>query len=118
MQKLTQQEEEVLRAVFKVGSGNVKSIMQQMDTEAPYTTIASTIKNLEKKGYLGSTMVGNTYIYASFISQEEYKKKFVGSVVKQYFSDSYKEVVSFLVKQKKVSAEELKEIIQMIEKEK
>jgi len=118
MQKLTPQEEEVLQAVFRAGSGNVKTIMGQMETDAPYTTIASTIKNLEKKGYLTSKMIGNTYIYASSISQEDYKKKFVGSVVKQYFSDSYKEVVSFLVKQKKVSPEELKEIIQMIEKEK
>jgi len=118
MYKLTPQEEELLQAVYKAGSGNIKHIMQHMGTDAPYTTIASTIKNLEKKGFLNSTMVGNTYIYAPSISQEEYKKKFVGSVVKQYFSDSYKEIVSFLVKQNKVSPKELKEIIKMIEKEK
>jgi len=116
MQKLTAQEEEVLQAVYKAGEGNVKAIKHQMNTDTPYTTIASTIKNLEKKGYLNSKMIGNTYIYVPTISQEDYKKKYVGNVVKDYFSNSYKEVVAFLVKEKKVSPAELKEIIQMIEK--
>lgn len=116
MQKLTPQEEDVLQAVYKTGEGNVKLILQQMESDAPYTTIASTVKNLEKKGFLKSRMVGNTYLYKPSMSQEDYKKNFVGNVVKDYFSNSYKEVVTFLVKQKKLSPEELKEILQMIEK--
>lgn len=116
MQKLTPQEEDVLQAVYKTGEGNVKLILQQMESDAPYTTIASTVKNLEKKGFLKSRMVGNTYLYKPCMSQEDYKKNFVGNVVKDYFSNSYKEVVTFLVKQKKLSPEELKEILQMIEK--
>ena len=40
----------------------------------------------------------------------------MGYVVKDYFDNSYKELVNFFVEQKKLSAEELREIIQMIEK--
>jgi BlaI family transcriptional regulator, penicillinase repressor len=114
--KLTQQEEEALKAVFKTGEGNVKMIMENIEEGLPYTTIASTIKNLEKKGYLQSRMVGNAYLYKPAISEEEFKKKFMGSVVKDYFDNSYKELVNFFVEQKKLSAKELKEIISMIEK--
>ena len=47
---------------------------------------------------------------------KEYKKEFMGKVVKEYFDNSYKELVNFFVEQKKLSAKELKEIISMIEK--
>lgn len=115
MKKLTGQEEEALQAVFKIAEGNVKSIMEAMHTDAPYTTVASTIKNLEKKGYLSSRLMGNTYLYKASVSQDDFKKRFVGTVVKDYFSNSYKEVVTFLVEQKKLSPQELKEILKMIE---
>lgn len=116
MEKLTYQEEEAMLAIWRTGEGNVKAFMEQMETDQPYTTVASTIKNLEKKGYLSSRLLGNTYLYKPAISEEEYKKKFMGSVVKEYFDNSYKEMVNFFVEQKKLSARELKEIIDMIEK--
>ncbi len=116
MEKLTHVEEEVMQAVWRTGEGNVKAFMENMDEPSPYTTIASVIKNLEKKGYLSSRLVGNAYLYEPAVSEEAYKKKFMGNVVKEYFDNSYKELVNFFVEQKKLSAKELKEILSMIEK--
>jgi predicted transcriptional regulator len=115
MEKLTIQEEEAMQAVWRTGEGNIKSFMENMSEAPPYTTIASTVKNLEKKGYLISRLIGNTYLYKPAITEEEYKKRFMGTVVKEYFDNSYKELVNFFVEQKKLSAKELKEIISMIE---
>ncbi len=116
MQKLTHTEEETMQAVWRTGEGNVKAFMEQLDESMPYTTVASVIKNLEKKGYLGSRLVGNAYLYKPLISEEDYKEKFMNGVVKEYFDNSYKELVNFFVAQKKLSAKELKEIISLIEK--
>lgn len=116
MEKLTHVEEETMQAIWRTGEGNVKAFMENMDEPAPYTTVASTVKNLEKKGYLTSRLIGNAYLYKPAVSEEEYKKKFMGSVVKEYFDNSYKELVSFFVEQKKLSAKELKEILELIEK--
>jgi BlaI family transcriptional regulator, penicillinase repressor len=118
LEKLTPQEEEALQAVFKISEGNVKTILENMEQEIPYTTAASTIKNLEKKGYLQSRLVGNAYLYKPTISEMEFKKKFMNNLVKSYFDNSYKELVNFFVEQKKLSAKELKEIINMIEGDK
>jgi len=118
MEKLTHQEEEAMLAVWRTGEGNVKAFMESMTEAAPYTTVASTIKNLEKKGYLSSRLVGNAYLYKPAVTEEEYKKKFMNNVVKEYFDNSYKELVNFFVEQKKLSARELKEIISMIEQKK
>lgn len=116
MEKLTHSEEETMQAVWRTGEGNIKAFMEHLDEATPYTTVASTIKNLEKKGYLHSRLVGNTYLYKPAVAEDEYKKKFMSNVVKEYFDNSYKELVNFFVEQKKLSAKELKEIIGMIEK--
>ena len=117
MEKLTVQEEEALLAVWKTGEGSVKSFVEHFeDPKPPYTTLASTIKKLEVRGLLKSRLMGNTFLYTAAISEKEYKKTFLSGVVKNYFSDSYKELVNFFVDQKKLSPKELKEIIDMIEK--
>ena len=115
MEKLTHSEEEAMQAVWQTGEGNIKSFMENIVDAPPYTTIASIIKNLEKKGYLQSRLVGNAYIYKPAISEEQYKNRFMNNVVKEYFDNSYKELGNFFVENKKLAAKELKEIIQMIE---
>ena len=116
MEKLSPQEEQALLAVFQAGEGNVKTFLDHLTEPVPYTTLASTIKNLEKKGLVASRQLGNTNIYKATISADEYKKQFMNGVVKDYFENSYKELVNFFVEQKKISPKELKEIIEMIEK--
>ena len=116
MEKLTRQEEEAMQAVWKTGEGNVKLFLENVEEpKPPYTTLASTIKNLEKKGYLGSSLLGNAYLYKPLVTEEEYKKKFMNGFVKDYFDNSYKDLVNFFVSQKKLGTQELKEIIDLIE---
>jgi predicted transcriptional regulator len=118
MEKLTPQEEQAMQAVWKTGEANVKNFLENMDDpKPPYTTLASTIKNLEKKGFVNSRLWGNTYLYTPALSEVDYKKKFINGVVKDYFDNSYKDLVSFFVEQKKLSPKELKEIIEMIEQQ-
>ena len=105
-----------MQAIWRTGEGNIKSFMEHLDESLPYTTVASTVKNLEKKGYLGSRLVGHAYLYKPTVTEANYKNKFMGKVVREYFDNSYKDLVNFFVEQKKLSAKELKEIIRAIEK--
>ena len=119
MEKLSKQEEEAMQAVWKTGEGSVKLFLENMPSPGtPYTTFASTIKNLEKKGFLSSRLIGNAYLYKPLITENEYKKKFMNGFVKEYFADSYKELVNFFIEEKKLSAKELKELIALIENKK
>ena len=116
MEKLSPQEEEAMKAIYKAGEGNVKQFLEHMEQpRPPYTTLASTVKNLEKKGYLISRLVGNTYLYKPALEEAEYKKIYLKGVVKNYFDNSYKELVNFFVEQKNLSPKELQEIISLIE---
>jgi predicted transcriptional regulator len=117
MNKLTHQEEELMRLVWQQGQGFIKDFMDLMEEpKPPYTTVASIVKNLERKGYVKGKRYGNTYEYTAIIPENEYKSHFLSNVVENYFENSYKELVSFFAEKQKISAEELQEIIRLIEK--
>ena len=119
MEKLSPQEEEAMIALWKTGKGIIKAILENVtDPKTPYTTFASTIKNLQKKGYVDYKQVGNVYEYFPLVKENDYKKNYMKGVVQNYFENSYKDMVSFFAEEKKISAEELKEILKMIENKK
>jgi BlaI family penicillinase repressor len=51
------------------------------------------------------------------MDESEYKTKFMSGVVRNYFENSYKEMVTFFAKEQKISAKDLEEIIKLIEKQ-
>ena len=117
MEKLTTQEEELMQVIWNLQEGNVKTFLEHMpDPKPPYTTLASTTKNLEKKGFIAGRLFGNTYLYTPLVSAEDYKRHFMQGFVQNYFNNSYKDMVNFFVSQKKLKPKELKEIIDHIEK--
>ncbi len=116
MEKLTVQEEEAMLAVWQTGPGFIKDFMNAMpEPKIPYTTLASVIKNLERKGFLKSERFANANRYKAKVKEADYKRLFMTDVVNSFFKSSYKEVVAFFAKDKKINAEELKEIINLIE---
>jgi len=118
-EKLTKQEEAAMLAIWKSGKGFVRDFLDQHSEPLPhYNTLVSTIKNLEKKGFVDHKLVGNINEYFPVIKEADYKKQFLTNVVKDHFSDSYKELVAFFAEEKKISAKDLKEIIEMIERKK
>ena len=64
------------------------------------------------------TVYGNTYQYYAAISEDEYRRGTLKGVVKKYFNNSYTQVVSTLIEEETISVEELKELINRIEKKK
>lgn len=116
LEKLTIQEEEAMLSIWQLNGGFVKEILDNMKPEeqVPYTTLASTVKNLERKGYVKAVKYANAKRYEPLISLEDYRGKFMNSFVGDYFKNSYKEMVSFFIKEEKLSESELKEILNMI----
>ena len=101
MEKLSEQEEELMQAVWSIGEANLKAYLEALENPPPYTTLASTIKNLEKKGYVTSKKFGNNYLYKPAIAEEKYKKTHVQGFINNYFDNSYKNLVSFFAKENK-----------------
>lgn len=119
MEKLTNAEEEVMRVIWQSDGGYIKEFLERMpEPRPPYTTLASVVKNLERKEYLTTRRVGNTIFYTPAVAEADYKRKFLSGFVRNYFANSYKDMISFFAKEEELSPEDLKEIIDMIEKKK
>jgi len=117
MEKLTNKEEEILQVLWKLEKAFVKEIIDALPDPKPhYNTISTIIRNMENKGYVKYQAFGKTHQYYPAVSIEEYRKVFINKTINNYFENSYKNVVSFFAKEEKISINELKEIIELIEK--
>lgn len=116
MQKLTNKEEEIMHILWKLKKGFVKDVLAEIKSDKPhYNTLSTIIRNLEDKEYVGYNAYGKTHQYYPLVSKDAYTKRFMSGAIKDYFNNSYKNVVSFFAKEEKISVDELKEIIELIE---
>ncbi len=119
MQKLTNKEEEIMHILWKLERAFVKDVLAEIEEDKPhYNTLSTIIRNLEEKGYVGYNAYGKTHQYFPLVTKEAYKKKFMTTAIEHYFNNSYKNVVSFFAKEEKISVEDLKEIIAIMETKK
>lgn len=117
MERLTPNEEEAMQIVWNSKTGTIKEFLQLIpEPKPPYTTLASTVKNLERKKFVKGVKSGNIFSYSALIEEADYKNTFMGEFVSDYFSNSYKDLVTFFANQEKISTDDLKDIIHMIEK--
>ena len=117
MQKLTNKEEEIMQILWKLEKAFVKEVLAEITEEQPhYNTLSTIIRNLEEKGFVSHNAFGNTHQYFPIVKMEDYRKRFMNTPIDTYFDSSYKNMVSFFAKEEKISAEELREILGMIEK--
>ena len=118
MERLTAQEESVMLYIWKLGSCFIRDILNEMpDPKPPYTSVASVVRNLEKKKYVTPKKFGTITLFSPRVKEAEYKRTFMSNVVQNYFTGSYKEMVSFFVRDRKLSKSDLQDLMDQIEKE-
>ncbi|WP_338377179.1 BlaI/MecI/CopY family transcriptional regulator [uncultured Flavobacterium sp.] len=117
MQKLTNKEEEIMHILWNLKKAFVKDVLAEIVEDKPhYNTLSTIIRNLEEKGYVSYTAYGNTHQYYPIVTKEAYRKEFMNTAIENYFNNSYKNMVSFFAEEQKISAKELREILDLIEK--
>ncbi len=116
MEQLTKREEEIMMILWRLKKGFVKDVIAELPKpKPPYNTISSVVRILEKKGFLTHKAYGKTHEYYPAISKKEYKKYTFKNFLKDYFENSYENVVSFIVNEKDISDKEIKEIKEIID---
>jgi len=119
MEKLTNKEEEIMRVLWHLKKAFVKDVVAELPEPKPhYNTVSTTIRNMEEKGFVNHEAFGKTHQYFPAITKEDYRTKYMQKTIQHYFENSYKNVVSFFAKEEKITIDELKEIISIIEKDK
>ena len=116
---LTAKEEEVMRILWEHGPMLVKEVLECIPEPRPHVnTVSTVIRVLEKKGYVGHEKEVGTYRYHAILEKDSYRKATLMTMLRNYFDNSLKNMVSALVQEEELSEEEINECIDIIEKKK
>ena len=117
MKKLTKKEEEIMNLFWDKGSMFVRELLEHYDEPKPhFNTLSTMVRNLEANGYVSHKAYGNSYQYYPVVSRKDYAGGSFKGIISSYFKNSYLSAVSTLLKEEKITVEELKELIKQIEK--
>ncbi len=116
MKKLTKKEETIMNLFWEHGELFVRELRELYPEPKPhFNTLSTQVRNLESRGFIGHKAFGPTHQYYATVSREEYTNSSLSSVIDRFFGNSYMNVVSALVNEKKISVEELKDLIRQVE---
>jgi predicted transcriptional regulator len=118
MEELTKTEERIMQQLWSLKKAFVKDIIAQLpdDPKPPYNTISSVIRILVSKGYVDYKAYGKTYEYYPAVSKAEYRKFRIHKLISGYFGNSPATMVFHIIKEEKLSKEEIQELKKLIEK--
>lgn len=117
MKRLTGKEEEIMYYFWEKGPLFVRELVEFYPEPRPhFNTISTMVRSLEEKGYVAHEAFGNSYRYYATVNQEAYSAGTLRGVVKKYFNNSYLRAVSQLIKEDELSVEELKKLIDEVER--
>jgi len=115
--KLTAKEEEIMSHFWEKGALFVRELLDfYTDPKPHFNTLSTIVRSLEDKGFVYHNSFGSTYQYYSVVSKDDYKRGELDNVVNKYFKSSYLGVVSSLIEEEEISLEELKKLIEKVEK--
>lgn len=118
MKVLTKAEELIMQILWKIKKGFVKDIIEKLPEPKPaYNTVSTIVRILEKKNFVSYKAYGKTHEYFPLIKKDEYKQQSLKRLVKNYFSNSFGEMVSFFTQDENLSKAELEEIMNIINEE-
>jgi len=118
MKELTKAEEQIMQLLWIQEKAFVKDIIEQMPLPKPaYNTVSTIIRILEKKGFVGHKAYGKTHEYFSLISRKMYTGTYMKNFMRNYFSGSFQEMVSFFAKEDNMSLTDLDELMDDVKRD-
>lgn len=118
MKELTKAEEQIMQLLWKEEKAFVKDLIEKMpDPKPAYNTVSTIIRILERKGFAGHIAYGKTHEYYPLVSRKEYTRSFMKNFMRNYFSGSFQEMVSFFAKEDNMSLSEFDELMEDVKRD-
>ena len=116
-QELTKAELEIMQVIWSKEKVLVHDVLEVLPEPKPaYNTVSTIVRILEQKGFVGHKAYGRTYEYFALVSKEAYTQRYMTTVLDNFFDGSLSRLVSFFSEQEFISAGEVNEILNMLEK--
>lgn len=118
MKELTKAEDQIMQLLWQQEKAFVKDIIGLIpDPKPAYNTVSTIIRILEKKGFVGHNAYGKTHEYYPLVSRKDYTRTYMKSFIRNYFSGSFQEMVSFFAREDNMSISDLNELIDDVKRD-
>jgi BlaI family transcriptional regulator, penicillinase repressor len=114
---LTEAELRLMEVLWDKGPATVQQVLDGLSEEAPlaYNSVLTTIRILEKKGYVKHEKDGRAFVYAPLIERKEATRSEIRRLVSRFFGDSQELLVLNILEDRGVDAAELKRLRKMLQ---
>ena len=115
---LTEAELRVMKVLWERGSGTVQQVLDSIE-EKPvlaYNSVLTTIRILERKGYLKHIKDGRAHVYAPVVRQEEATRSEIRRLASRFFGNSREDLVLNILEDRGIEAEELARLRRMLDR--
>ena len=113
---LTQAELRLMEVLWDRGPSTVHQLLEDSAAKSlAYNSVLTTIRLLEKKGYVKHAKDGRAHVYISVMGRKEATKSEVRNLVSRFFQDSHELLLLNILEDKSIDAEELKRLAQLVE---
>lgn len=118
-QELTRAELEIMQVLWAKGAAVVHGILDEMEEPKPaYNTVSTIVRILEKKGFVSHKAYGKTHEYYPLVTKDDYARRYMNTVLNNFFEGSVCRMVSFFSENKAISVEETDAILEMLRERK
>ena len=117
---LTEAELRIMNVLWGKGSGTVQQVVDSITdsvTKEPalaYNSVLTTIRVLEKKGYLKHLKDGRAHVYTPLVAQKDATRSEIRHLVSRFFKDSHEQLVLNLLEDQGIEPDEIGRLRQML----
>lgn len=113
---LTEAELRLMRVLWERGESAVADLVAAISDTNPlaYTSVLTTIRILEKKGYVSHRQEGRAFLYSPAIARQEASRSEVRHLLQRFFGDSRESLMLSLLGDGDITPEELKRLREAI----
>jgi predicted transcriptional regulator len=111
MRKFSDTEEEILKILWSIGKGFPKEILAHFKKPLAYNTFLSTVRKLEKEGFLGYKKFGRSHQYYPLIAKSEYSHSLFRNLFKNFLGGSREQLLSFFMEEENIDPSELEALL-------
>ena len=116
--KLSKTEEQLMEVIWNKEKVFLKDLIDSYPEPKPATTtIATLLKRMQDKGFVGYTLLGNSRQYYPLVKKEDYFSKHVKGIIKDYFGNSALQFASFFTTTSNLTTSELEDLKKIVDQE-
>ena len=109
---LTESELPIMQILWEQGANTVAAVADALPRDPPlaYSTVLTTLRTLEQKGYVKHTKLGRAFVYDAIVDSSKASGDALRFVVSRFFTGSASRMVQNLIESEEISSIELRRL--------